>query len=246
MMSSSKVIKKEENPFFQIELFRANEIGQIQQDEQEALDRGTVVLPLFKGPSATSGIKYRNQSSAGELDEEALGDRVARIEREAYEKGFEQGQRDGLALEKKQMEEKSKELEALFLELRNLKGHIYSETEAEILKLSVMIARKVVREEIKTDTRLIGRTIRSTLKYLVDNRKIQIQLNPDDMGEVTKLLPDLAAVTKGGQFQLIEDKAIEAGGCILETGFGKINAGIEDQLNELEKVIAHEFQSSQE
>ena len=48
---------------------------------------------------------------------------------------------------------------------------------------------------------------------------------------------------KYGQFQVIEDKGIERGGCRLETGFGSINATIEDQLTELEKEIDRAFLS---
>ena len=57
------------------------------------------------------------------------------------------------------------------------------------------------------------------------------------------MLPDLSRLTKGGNFQLTENNTVERGGCILETGFGKINATIDDQLKGLEEVISREFQS---
>ena len=178
------------------------------------------------------------------LQEESFQEKVARIEKEAYQKGFEQGQRDGLSLEKKQMEEKAKQLETLFSGLNDLKPHIYHETEAELLKLSVLIAKKIIREEIKADRGVIRNTIQAVLKSLVDKQHIKILLSPGDMEEVRKLLPELAAQTKGGQFQLVEDNSLEPGGCILETGFGRINATIEDQLGELEKEIKETFQST--
>ena len=179
------------------------------------------------------------------LQEESYQEKLARMEKEAYQKGFEQGQRDGLSLEEKQMGEKAKQLETIFVGLNDLKAQIYHETESELLQMSILMAKKIIREEIKTDGGIIRNTIQAALKFLVDKQHIRIRLNPEDMEETRKLLPELAAKTKGGQFQMVEDHAIESGGCILETGFGRINATIEDQLGELEKEIEEEFRSTQ-
>jgi len=169
--------------------------------------------------------------------------RIARLEKDAYEKGFEQGQRDGSALEKRKMEEVRKQIEEMFVSLRDLKPKIYSESEGELLKLAMLTARKVIGGEIKTNSKIIDNTIKSAMKFLTDKRKVRIILNPDDMEEVKKLLPEISMITKGGHFQLSEDKAINRGGCILETGFGKINACIEDQLSNLEKEIERQYLS---
>ncbi len=61
------------------------------------------------------------------------------------------------------------------------------------------------------------------------------------MEEVRKILPDLSKISRGGQFQVVEDNAIERGGCILETGFGKINSLIIDQIETLEEEIDRLF-----
>ena len=167
--------------------------------------------------------------------------RLARLEKEAYEKGFEQGQRDGLALEKRKIEEVRRQIEDMLIGIRDLKPVIYAEAEGELLKIVMLIARKVIGEELKEKRGIIRHTIKSAMKFLSDKRKIRIILNPDDMEEVKKILPDISMITKGGQFQLSEDKAVNRGGCILETGFGKINACIEDQLNNLEKEIERQY-----
>lgn len=172
---------------------------------------------------------------------EDFKDRLARLEREAYEKGFEQGQRDGLNLEKRKMEEVRKQMEEMFVGLRDLKPRIYLEAEGELLKLAMLMSRKIIGEEIKSNKGVIGNTIKSAMKFMSDKRKVRIILSPDDMDEVKKMLPDISMITKGGHFQLSEDKAVSRGGCILETGFGRINACIEDQLNNLEKEIERQY-----
>ena len=175
--------------------------------------------------------------------EEDFKERLARLEKEAYEKGFEQGQRDGLALEKRQMEEKGRQLEKLMANINVFKARLYSEGEQDLLRLSILVAKSIIRQEISAHPGIISNTIRAALEYLVDKSMICIHISSDDMDEVRRILPDLSALTKGGKFQLMEDNGIEAGGCLIETGFGRINATIQDQLAMLEQIIQNEFES---
>jgi flagellar assembly protein FliH len=85
--------------------------------------------------------------------------------------------------------------------------------------------------------------VRAALAFLVDKHQIKILINPEDMEEVRKILPEIAAMSKGGQFQVIEDQAIGRGGCFLETNFGAINATLEDQMGMIEKELEQCFKA---
>jgi flagellar assembly protein FliH len=196
------------------------------------------------GSVATWDLPHVDQEENVPEQKENFKDRIARLEKEAYEQGFEQGQKDGLALEKRKIEEVRKQIEDMFISLRDLKPKIYAEAEGEILKLIMLMARKVIGQEIKTNSLIIINSIKSAMKFLTDKRKIRIILNPDDSEEVKKILPELSAVAKGGFFQVSEDRGVSRGGCILETGFGKINATIEDQVAALEEEIERQFRAS--
>jgi flagellar assembly protein FliH len=188
-------------------------------------------------------LPFMKNCEEGAESKEDFKTRMARLEKEAYENGFKQGHKDGLALEQKKIEEMGKELESLFSEIRDLKPKIYSESEEELIKMAILIAKKIIKEEIKTNSNIIANAVRSAMSLLVDKRKIKIIMNPDDMEEAKRLLPDLAKLTNGGKFQLTEDNSVTKGGCILETGFGKINATIEGQMEMLEEEIKQQFQS---
>jgi flagellar assembly protein FliH len=240
----SKLIKNGNPPLFNIGSYEADFV---KQDRSTPKSKNTDYhggLPLGEDPSVSAwNLPVVEKVREDQDSEEGLKARLAKLEKEAYEKGFEQGQRDGLALEKKKMDEMGRQIEALCAGLRDLKPQIYSESEGELLKLSLLMAKKLLGEEIRTNSGIIGNTIRSCLKFLVDKRKVRIVMNPDDMDEARKILPDLAKLTKGGHFELTGDNSIERGGCILETGFGKINATIDDQMSMLEEVIEQQYQS---
>lgn len=246
-MFSSSLIKKEENPLLEVESFDAEEFIRDSGERASGGDSGHITLPIAgEAPFPRKGSPKEKGSARCEEVDEAVRDRLSILEREAYEKGFAQGQKDGLALEQRQMEEKGRQLAALFSRLEGLKGQINREAEGELLKLSLLIARKVIRQEVKTDRGIIGKTIKSASEFLADKSSIRILVNPEDMEEVRSLLPELAAMTKGGKFEVVEDNAIERGGCFLETGFGNINATIEDQLGVLERDIEQELATHRE
>ena len=242
--SLSKLIKSGETPQYKIESFHAQDMGRGGGGFSSGQKSDFVKLPISKDPSAVMGPFGGGREGEDPNAGEDFKDKLARLEKEAYEKGFEQGRKDGLALEERQMQEKGKQLEALFTEFRRLKEGFYSESEEELLKLSILIAKRVIRSEVKTDPHIIKRTIQSAYKYLVDKSRVRILINPDDMEEVKTMMPDLAAMNKGGRFQIIEDDVMGRGGCVLETGFGNINAGIDDQLWVLEKEIKDAFKST--
>lgn len=242
----SKLIREKDLPLYNIPSFEEEAVfsdkAGLSSDEinqMEGLSK--------EGDNAVSSWDFPVMDKTFEepVKKEDFKTKLARIEKEAYEKGFEQGQRDGLALEESKIEEIGKQLDAIFTGLLELKPQIYAESEGELLKLAIFIAKKVIGEEVKTNSAIIGNSIRSALKFLTDKRKLRIIIHPEDMEETRRLLPDLAKFTKGGHLQLTEDNAITRGGCILETGFGSINATVEDQLELIGEAIEREYRSGE-
>lgn len=238
--SLSKLIREEEYTLLQVNDFEEEDLGlSLPEEAPEGLE-SCITLPIM-GDCSLQG-KRREEESGGEEDLEEVEDRLARLEREAYEKGFAQGQKDGLTLETRQMEQRAGELDALFSGLEGLKAGIARETEGELLKLSLLIARRIIRGEVKTDPHVIGRTLKAALEFVTDRSAMMIMIHPEDMEEVRRLLPEIASRTKGGNFEVVEDHSIGRGGCVLKTGFGNVNATLEDQLEIVEREIEKEFE----
>jgi flagellar assembly protein FliH len=231
--SLSSHSKDDYSPLFDVESFQTDEM--VPEGGQTPSDT------ILKTDDSVTSWSFPAVEREDPTTEEDFKTKIARLEREAYEKGFAQGQRDGLDLEKSKMEEMGRQYEALLAELRDLKIHIFHDSEGEMLQLVQLIVKKVVGEEIKTGEAVIKHSIKSAAKFLTDKRKVRIIINPEDMEEVRKMLPDLSRLTKGGNFQLTEDPSVGKGGCMLETGFGRVNATIDDQLDEIIKVIDKEY-----
>ncbi|MFZ0451508.1 MAG: FliH/SctL family protein [Desulfatiglandaceae bacterium] len=231
--SLSSLIKKEEYYRFDIESFEEEDLGGNQDMLLEAVPGKRVVLPLGQVSGGMPAILPVGNGR----------DKIAALEREAYEKGFAQGQKDGLDLGERKALETWKQMSALFKELESLKGRAFSESEEEIVQLSLAIARKIVKREVSLDTDMVRRSVRSASEFLNDKSFMRVLIHPNDMKNLEQYLPELAEDKKIQRFELAEDNCVGPGGCILESGFGRINATIEGQLDELEMEIEDLFQS---
>lgn len=240
--SLSNVIKKEQHPLFEIESFNAEEMEKDYGTFPPSSKNGRVELLIGDGPHRKSQRTPKGQEKQSESSGESLQDKLARLEREAYEKGFEQGQRDGLVLGERRVEETLKQMQALLCELARLKEQVYLEAEKDLVKLSIGIAEKILRRELREDLEAVTRSIRSAIGFLASRSSVKIFVSPEDLAEATKLLPDLATSNKLEKYDLVGDETIEKGGCVVETGFGKIDATITEGLAVLERELEREIQ----
>ncbi len=224
MTSLSNLIKSEDYSGFDIEAFEEEDFADRMDFPVEDSANRTMILPLGENNFAPS-VSMKKYDPKQKLE---------KVEREAYEKGFEQGQKDGLALGEKKAQETWKQMVLLFEELNLLKGRMIEETEEEIIRLSMAVARKIVKKELTIDSDTVKRSLQHALGFLKDKSFVRILINPGDMKTLEHFLPELTADNKIQKLELAEDNSVEPGGCILEAGFGRINATIEDQLAELE------------
>ncbi len=230
--SLSNLIKKKDDFHFSIESFEEENLGEWEDMPAREGPGGKLILPLedTRGKDPSSSHRYGGSKQ-----------NLQQVEREAYEKGFAQGQSDGLALGLTKAEELWKKMHSLFDALTLLKGKALTEAEEDILKLSMIIARKIVKKELATDPNTVKRSLEQAVTFLKDRSFVRILVSPEDMKILEPYLPQLAESRKIERFELAEDHCIEPGGCVLETGFGRINATIENQITRLEKELEEAF-----
>jgi len=169
-------------------------------------------------------------------------ERVVFIEQEAYEKGFAQGEKDGLELGEKKGVKVIENIESILIELSRLKKEVPKQYEKEILDLTFAIAKKIIHREIATDESAIKDTILNALHFAVEKSKIILRVNPEDFDYVEKLRAQFFAEVKDlKSISMTSDPSITRGGCFLETPYGDIDASVETQLEEVYQSIEEAF-----
>lgn len=162
-------------------------------------------------------------------------DQIERIQKQAYEEGFREGHREGYQSGETQLKQDVGYLTSILDFLAGPLNDVDQDVLEQILELTSIVARQVIRRELRADPGQIIAVVRECLKELpIGARKIAIYLHPDD-----------AALVRGAfsidtnmeqNWQIIEDPVLTRGGCRIEAGNSKIDATVEQQLN---RVIAN-------
>ncbi len=145
------------------------------------------------------------------------------IERQAYEEGFRQGQRDGQEMGRKGLEEVTQRLLGLLQELAACKETLYREWQAELVSLVLLIARKVVGRELRTHPEVIGTLVEQGFQSLSHREGLKLHLHPADVEA-------LAAASRESWppgVELVADGTLTPGGFRLETALGEVDGTVE-------------------
>jgi len=226
---------------FELDSFESNalpgktnksEFINLQKPDTEKAD----FISLEKG-----GDNPKKGKEAKDILQEAR-EKVVFIEQEAYEKGFAQGEKDGLELGEKKGVKVIENIESILIELSRLKKEVPKQYEKEILDLTFAIAKKIIHREIATDESAIKGTILNALHFAVEKSKISLRVNPEDFDYVEKLRAQFFAEVKDlKSISMTSDPSITRGGCFLETPYGDIDSTVETQLEEVYQSIEEAF-----
>jgi flagellar assembly protein FliH len=196
----------------------------------------TAFTPL-EDPESKQPVRKKAQ----EILEEALR-KTAFLEREAYEKGFEQGEKDGISLGQKKIARSVEQIESLLIEIGNLKQEILKQFEKEILALVFSIAEKIIHRKIEEDDTIIHEAVLEAMHAVTEKTQIVIKINPEDFESVEKIKPDLFSTFKDLKSVVITpDLSVGRGGCLLETPYGDIDAGVEARLDKIHQSLNRAF-----
>jgi flagellar assembly protein FliH len=168
--------------------------------------------------------------------------KAASIEREAYEKGFAQGEKDGLEIGTKKIDNALDRIHQTLQEMGSYWQEFTRLNEKEILHMICLIAEKVVRGTVKVDHRVVRESIFEALNLAAERSEVTVRLSPQDVEYVKEVRPEFFDRIKELKSITIEsDPSVSPGGCFMETAFGQVDARLESQLNEIAKAVERAY-----
>ena len=162
---------------------------------------------------------------------------LAALERDAFTKGYAQGERAGLEAGGKRAEAMLRRLAQTLEELSGLRDNMVRQTERELVQLSVAIARRILQREVSVDPELTAALAHIALERLGGAAPATVRLHPDDYANVTA-----GQITPLGsrQVEVLADATVARGGCLVESEFGFINASVDAQVDEIARAVLGE------
>lgn len=190
------------------------------------------------------GGKQADAGSSCNQSEPTIEEKIALLEKEAYDKGFAQGEKDGFELGEIKSKKVIENIENLLDDMTRLKGRLVKRYEKEILETIFTIAKKVIHTHMQIEESAVRDTILEALNLTTEKRDITLKINPDDFEYVENLRPELFSRHMNVKsIAITSDPTITRGGCLLETPSGDVDASIETQLDSLYQSLKDAYMS---
>lgn len=153
---------------------------------------------------------------------------LKRIYEQARQEGYARGTADGLEQGRRQAEKERQTILKIINHFIHPLKEVDEKLEEELVKLSISIAKQIIRREFKTDPKHIIGVVRESIASLPPMySRIAIYLNPAD----AEIIREIYAVgNKDYKIELHDDLSIERGGCRVETEESLIDASIENRI----------------
>lgn len=172
---------------------------------------------------------------ASEIDYAAHADRTATIERDAFVKGYAQGERSGEEAAAGRGDAMLRRLAGTIDEVAALRTDLMRRTERELVNLALVIAERIIAREVTLDRELLVTMARVAIDRLGERASATIRLNPADHAALEAARGRDAAL--GGPVQIVADPHVSRGGCLVQSDFGLMDLSIQAQMSEMSRAL---------
>jgi len=175
-------------------------------------------VPLYRDP----GPDY--MSAGRQLEQELAA---------AYQRGLREGAAEAALRMSEQMNATMRDMARSIEQLALHRARIQREAEPELVRLSLAIARRVLRRELSVDPEALLGLLKAGLEKMEASEAHQVRVNPAHAGVLAKLLDGAARPVA-----VAADPGLPMGAVVFETSRGSLDVGFETQLGEIERGFA--------
>ncbi len=185
-------------------------------------------------------------AEAGQRAEEimsAANSEAEDITSRAREEGLELGRSEGQEQVAEQMSQAMETLNDAVKERRR----IIKDAESELVRLSTKIAEQVIRSEVTTNKDVVMNIVAEAISRVSDRESVIIKVNREDLDHIKQYKDRISGIVDGiKNLSILEDSQVEAGGCVIETNLGYVDARISTKISLIETALKKAESSASE
>lgn len=169
------------------------------------------------------------QSTGGAHSKPMTARQLEEIQEQARAEGFEQGVQEGREAGSNEFAARIQMIEQILAGLEKPFAELDGRVEQQLAQLAMLVARQLVRRELKTEPEQVIAVVRDALAALpVAASNVRLALHPED----AVLIRQTLLVQEGEQsLQIVDDPVQSRGGCHVYTDTSRIDASVESRLN---------------
>lgn len=193
------------------------------------------------GPSVTYKKSDPQGVTVSELTAELLALRaeVTRLKgevlqksQEAYAAGRAEGEKGLRQTLEQQVDAEVSKLRVLMKEVRASGPKLRRETEEELVRLAVAVARRIVHRELTVDPHALSGLIKAAFEKLDQREVQQIRTDQGSLAVVKKIAGEIGGA---GSIRVVADPTLRVGSLLIDFPKGQLDASVETQLDEIER-----------
>ena len=184
--------------------------------------------PAKQAAAEVSPDLLRLQSKVAELEQKV---------REARESGRREGEAAGRQAAQGELQTVVQRLGLAIQETTELRPKLRREAEADLVRLAVSIARRILHRELNTDPEAIAGLVRVGLEKLRMQELTRVVVHPDHQAQLRDVLQRQGVA----HVELVADPTQERGAVVFQTNRGSLDLSLETQLREIERGLTDRF-----
>jgi len=216
---------------------KEEEASSIETEEIPQVQSAEIELPeeLMKEELAGGKeelISYA-KNEAEEIIRKAMHEAEA-IKDQAKETGLEDARRAAEESASDKVKEALQTLNQAVIERKK----IIKDAESEVLRLALRVAEQIIRSEVSLHRDVSLNIVSDAISRVSDREQVIVRVNRDDLENIKKYKDRIGSVVDGiKSLSIVEDSAVEPGGCVIETNLGYVDARISTKLAAIEEAF---------
>lgn len=159
---------------------------------------------------------------------------VDEIRRAAFAEGLGEGERRAQEQAAAQLQPMLERLTNMLGSLATQRTRIRRDAEAELVRLSIAIARRILNRELMVDPTSIQGLLKAALEKIERSELSQVRVSPDQVATVSLCVERLS----GRPLKVVADSSLQPWQILFETEKGAVDSSVETQLKEIERGFA--------
>ncbi len=153
---------------------------------------------------------------------------------EGYKAGYEDGQGAGLAEYESKLAQVDEEIQKAIDDRAN----IIDNTEAEIVDLILDVVANLTYGAFRLNPELLTVLVKRGISNATIQKKVSIKVSSEDYDDVVKHIDGFKQLIDSSKdVEVLKDFSLMKNDCMLETEFGNINCGLDEQLESLKEAM---------
>jgi flagellar assembly protein FliH len=172
-------------------------------------------------------------------DDASAEERMIALAADAERRGFEDGLARGMAEARARLEDALQVITAAEQAVADLRDSYLAEAETAAVDLAFRIAEKVIGAAVAADPNVVLEVVSGALLRTTDRDHLVLEVNPRDFELVRDAASELAARLGGiRRMEVVSERRVDPGGCVVRTVEGEIDARISSQLERVHQILA--------